>query len=261
MAHRGTLFLDEIADIPIHMQAKLLSALQDKTIQRLGAENPMQVEVRLMAATNQDMEDSMSSGRFRRDLFYRLSVVTLTVPPLRERREDIVPLVENYLAEYRRQLGRSDIEGIQEAALERMTTYSWPGNVRELINVVERAVLLCDAGVISLEHFPEALRKTQTAWRTPRRPGGFGVGDDNLLSESLARGRQRLIKDYEREYLVEALKKTNGNIGKTAKIAGVDPRTIYNKMRALGLKKESFRTVVESELDHPSPTSFDESTV
>lgn len=241
MAHRGTLFLDELADIPIHLQAKLLRAIQEKTIQRLGAENPIQVDVRLMAATNQDLEAAMSSGQFRPDLFYRLSVVTLTVPPLRRRREDIVPLVENYLAEYRQQLGRSDIEGIEETALAKMRAYGWPGNVRELINVVERAVLLCDGGVVGLEHLPEAFVGNQHGGHARSRPDVLSVGSSHLLSGTLEEGKRRLLEDFEREYLVHTLGQTHGSIGQTAQIAGVDPRTIYNKMKQYGLQKESFR--------------------
>ena len=243
MAHGGTLFLDEIADIPVHLQAKLLRALQEKTIQRLGAENPIEVDVRLMAATNQDLDAAMGSGQFRADLFYRLSVVTLTVPPLRERREDIVPLVENYMAEYRKQLGRSDIEGIEENALDRMRTYGWPGNVRELINAVERAVLLCDGDVIGLEHLPEALVPKQLAGRSRSWTGELGAIAEHLLSGTLEEGKRKLLEDFERDYLVHTLRRTHGNIGKTAQIAGVDPRTIYNKMKLYELRKESFRKV------------------
>lgn len=246
MAHGGTLFLDEIADIPIHLQAKLLRALQEKTIQRLGAENPIEVDVRLMAATNQDLDAAMESGRFRADLFYRLSVVTLTVPPLRERRKDIVPLVENYMAEYRKQLGRSDIEGIEENALDRMRTHRWPGNVRELINAVERAVLLCDGDVIGLEHLPEALGPKQLAGRSRSWTGELNVGAEHLLSGTLEEGKRKLLEGFERDYLVHTLRRTQGNIGKTAQIAGVDPRTIYNKMKLYDLRKESFRKNRES---------------
>ncbi len=242
MAHGGTLFLDELADIPTHLQVKLLRAIQDKTIQRLGAEKPIEVDVRLMAATNQDMQAAMDSGRFRQDLYYRLSVVTLTVPPLRERREDIVPLVENYLAEYRKQLGRADIEGIEESALDCMRAYHWPGNVRELINVVERAVLLCDRQVITLNHLPEAIVGGQVSVSESPRGSEPRVGMGHFLTGTLEQGKQRLLQRFEREYLVHALGRTGGNIGETARMAGVDPRTIYNKMKTYGLRKESFRS-------------------
>jgi DNA-binding NtrC family response regulator len=196
-----------------------------------------------MAATNQDLDAAMGSGQFRADLFYRLSVVTLTVPPLRERREDIVPLVENYMAEYRKQLGRSDIEGIEENALDRMRTYGWPGNVRELINAVERAVLLCDGDVIGLEHLPEALVPKQLAGRSRSWTGELGAIAEHILSGTLEEGKRKLLEDFERDYLVHTLRRTHGNIGKTAQIAGVDPRTIYNKMKLYELRKESFRKV------------------
>ena len=157
LAHRGTLFLDEIGDVPVHLQAKLLRALQDREIQRLGAEAAIRVDARVIAATNRDLEESIAAGTFRSDLFYRLSVVTLTLPPLRERREDIVPLVENYLQDFRQQMGRLHIQGIEESTLEAMCSYEWPGNVRELINVIERAMLLCDSEVITRDHLPDAI--------------------------------------------------------------------------------------------------------
>ncbi|MGB6994264.1 MAG: sigma-54 dependent transcriptional regulator [Thermoanaerobaculia bacterium] len=241
MSHRGTLFLDEIADVPVHLQAKLLRALQERNIQRLGAEKPVQVDVRVMAATNQDLEAAMEDGRFRRDLFYRLSVVTLTVPPLRDRREDIAPLVENYLAEFRQQLGRLQIEGIEESALARMLGYGWPGNVRELINVVERAVLLCDGPVLSSGHLPDAVSGRPLGRLSRLRFGPTSPGFDSLMSGTLEDGRSQLVDAFEREYLSRLLAKTAGNIGGTAHLAGIDPRTLYNKMKAYGLRKKEFR--------------------
>ena len=241
LAHRGTLFLDEIGDVPVHLQAKLLRALQDRTIQRLGAEKPIQVDVRVMAATNQDLEEALENANFRRDLFYRLSVVTLTVPPLRERREDISPLVENYLAEFRQQLGRLQIQGIEEEALSTMLDYRWPGNVRELINVVERAVLLCDGPVISSQHLPDTINGRRMGAEMGLRFGSTYPGYEGLMAGNLEDGRGHLVEAFEREYLSRLLGKTAGNLGDTARLAGIDPRTLYNKMKTYGLKKEDFR--------------------
>jgi len=241
LAHRGTLFLDEIGDVPVHLQAKLLRALQEREIQRLGAEGPIRVDARVIAATNKDLEESIAAGAFRSDLFYRLSVVTLTLPPLRERREDIVPLVENYLEDFRQQMGRLHIQGIEESTLEAMCAYEWPGNVRELINVVERAMLLCDGRVITHEHLPESIVAG------PSTRGYLDDRDDSsslfeaLLEGSLAEGRSRLVESFEREYLSRLLQRTSGSISETALIAGVDPRTLYNKMKAYELRKEDFR--------------------
>ena len=241
LAHRGSLFLDEIGDLPVHLQAKLLRALQDREIQRLGAESSIQVDARLMAATNQDLEAAIDEGRFRPDLFYRLSVVTLTVPPLRQRREDIVPLVENYLAEFRQQLGRSRIEGIDSSALEAMIAYDWPGNVRELINVVERAVLLCDDEAITKEHLPDIIVGSARGY-SPLEPSEILSGSiDELPNGTLREVRSELVERIERAYLRNLLRRTIGNIGETARLADIDPRTLYNKMKAYGLRKEDFR--------------------
>jgi DNA-binding NtrC family response regulator len=241
LAHRGTLFLDEIGDIPVHLQAKLLRALQEREIQRLGAESSMRVDVRVIAATNQNLEVAIEDGLFRPDLFYRLSVVTLTIPPLRERREDIVPLVENYLEDFRQQMGRLDIEGIEESALEAMCNYEWPGNVRELINVVERAILLCDGEVITHEHLPDAIAGGLHPYLQTEGSGDSSSAFEPLLGGALAEGRNQLVESFEREYLSRLLERTSGNIAETARTAGIDPRTLYNKMKAYDLRKEDFR--------------------
>lgn len=241
LAHRGSLFLDEIGDLPVHLQAKLLRALQDREIQRLGAESSIQVDARLMAATNQDLEAAIDEGRFRTDLFYRLSVVTLTVPPLRQRREDIVPLVENYLAEFRQQLGRSRIEGIDSSALEAMIAYDWPGNVRELINVVERAVLLCDDEAITRDHLPDTVVGRARRYSSLEPSEFYSGPTDELPNGTLREVRSELVERFERAYLGNLLRRTVGNIGETARIADIDPRTLYNKMKAYGLRKEDFR--------------------
>ena len=241
LAHRGTLFLDEIGDIPVHLQAKLLRALQEREIQRLGAESSIKMDVRVIAATNQNLEVAKEAGQFRPDLFYRLSVVTLTIPPLRERREDIVPLVENYLEDFRQQMGRLDIEGIEESALEAMCNYEWPGNVRELINVVERAMLLCDGEVITHEHLPDAIAGGSHHSLQTAAPGDPFLAFESLLGGTLAEGRSQLVESFEREYLSRLLEQTSGNIAETALAADIDPRTLYNKMKAYDLRKEAFR--------------------
>jgi DNA-binding NtrC family response regulator len=244
LAHRGSLFLDEVADIPVHLQAKLLRALQDRKVQRVGAESPIDIDVRIMAATNRDLEEAMAQGHFRSDIFYRLSVVTLTVPPLRERREDIGPLVENYLAEFRSQLGKLQIRGVDETAVEAMIDYAWPGNVRELINVMERAVLLCDTDVISLEHLPVGIAEDSRAARLRPTTGTAGPIPESLLEGSLEEGRMRIVAAYERRYLTRVLARTDGRIGEAARLAGVDPRTLYNKLKAHGIRKEDFKPSV-----------------
>ncbi len=168
LGHRGTVFLDEIGEMPYHLQVKLLRVLQDRQVQPIGAEKTIPVDVRLMAASNRYLEAEVAAGRFRRDLYYRLSVVTLILPPLRERREDIPVLVDSY-GDYLQPRVGCDVEGITDEAKEALTAYSWPGNVRELINVIERALLLCDGRLITLADLPEAIRAA--AGRRTLRPG------------------------------------------------------------------------------------------
>ncbi|MHC5039857.1 MAG: sigma 54-interacting transcriptional regulator, partial [Planctomycetota bacterium] len=157
MAHEGTIFLDEIGEMPLHLQVKLLRVLQEHEIQRIGGERLVQVKVRIMAATNRDLAEAVETKQFRRDLFYRLSVVTLTLPPLRERREDIPDLVVNYIDFFSNTIGQS-VEGIEERTLAALVEYDWPGNVRELSNVIERAVLLCTEEKITMRDIPENIQ-------------------------------------------------------------------------------------------------------
>jgi DNA-binding NtrC family response regulator len=243
LAHGGTLFLDEIGDLPFHLQVKLLRALQERTVLRIGSERSLPVDVRVMAATNRNLEDAIAEGSFRKDLFYRLSVMTLLVPPLRQRREDIVPLVETYFEHFRNQLGRRDILGLSEEALLALEEYPWPGNVRELINVLERAVLLCEGEVVTLDDLPASV----TVARRPLEPNAAGEGAfigldfQSSVEQPLAEARAEIVRWFEKKYLQDLLRRTRGNVGATAEMAGIDPRTLYNKMRLYGLRKEAFR--------------------
>src|SRR5437763_5721175 len=151
LAHGGTLFLDEIGDMPPELQTKLLRALQERTIERLGGQDSIRIDVRVLAATNRDLETMMREGRFREDLFYRLNVVTVNLPPLRERRRDIPLLVEHFLAKYAAGLGGG---GVAREALDRLVGHDWPGNVRELENVIQRAMVMATSGVLLPEHLP-----------------------------------------------------------------------------------------------------------
>ena len=241
LAHGGTLFLDEIGDMPAHLQIKLLRVLQERKIQRLGSEVQIEIDVRLMAATNQDLETAMTEKRFRRDLYYRLSVMTLTVPPLRRRIEDIPSLVETYIDQFRVQLGKSQIAGISVEAMRALQSYAWQGNVRELINVIERAVLLCEGELITLEELPETvsgviLSQTDLSLQT----SSLGLVGD-WQHQQLAEAREAVLARFESAYLAHLLEETHGQIGETAERAGIDPRTLYNKMKLYGLQKESFR--------------------
>lgn len=233
MAHRGTLFLDEIGDMALPLQAKLLRAVEERTVQRLGSETPVTVDVRILAATHRDLVAARAEGTFRADLYFRLAVVELTLPPLRERPEDIPFLARRFVADLRRKLGRSEILGLSSAALEALSSHDWPGNVRELANALERAVLLSDGPQIERRDLPHSIA------RTDRR---FSPGlSEDLFSGDLGAGRRTLIESYEREYLTRLLAKTGGRVGDAAQRAGIDVRTLREKLKSLQLDRRAHR--------------------
>lgn len=244
LAHRGTLFLDEIGEVPAHLQVKLLRALESTEIRRLGGERAIPVDVRLIAATNRDLAADVEAGGFRRDLYYRLNVVTLTVPPLRERREDIPGLVERYRAHFAKRLGRA-VRHIPEATMLAFVNYAWPGNVRELINVVERAVLLAEGDTMDLALLPDEITTPDTA-RGARvdspletQPAASTQGD---LDRPWAEARGAMLHAFERTYLDHLLRTTRGRVGEAAERAGIQPRSLFDKMREHGLRKEDYRS-------------------
>ena len=239
LAHTGTVFLDEIGELPAHMQVKILRVLQDRLVQPIGSEKTIEVDVRVVAATNRDLKSDLQSGRFRSDLYYRLGVVSLRVPSLRERREDIPDLVGSHIEHFRVNLGRP-VFGIRAEALDLLLRYDWPGNVRELINVVERAVLLADSDEIGVEDLPEDVQTSQASCgehSVVREPSPA-----DLLEESLPEGRERVVQEYERAYLEAMLRRTEGRMGEAAERAGITVRALYDKMKRLGLRKEAYRS-------------------
>jgi len=243
LAHNGVIFLDEVGDMPLHLQVKLLRALQEHEVQRVGAEKSFGVDLRVMAASNRDLEAVVEAGGFRRDLYYRLSVVTLAVPPLRDRREDIPPLAESYLDYLGPRIG-SSVSGISAEALAAMQEYDWPGNVRELINVVERAMLLCEGERISSNDLPVVIARGAVA-STATTPLADIVASAGLPLELLQRPlqevRQEIVENFERAYITALLQETGGRVGETAKRAGIEPRSLYDKMKQYGFRKEDFR--------------------
>ena len=244
LAHGGTLFLDEIGEVPHHLQVKLLRALQEHEIQPVGSEKPIKLDVRVVAATNRDLAAEVEAKQFRRDLFYRLSVVTLTIPPLRERREDIPELVESYIEHFGSQVP-SDVSGIADDALDALLRYSWPGNVRELINVIERGVLLSSEDEITLDDLPESISGRQAASGSLVASLLHAHGADALpeecLDKPLSEARTEFLSAFERCYLAGLLRASGGRIGETAKRAGIQPRSLYDKMKRYGLRKEDFK--------------------
>ena len=238
LAHGGTIFLDEIGEMPLHLQTKLLRVLQDYEVKPVGGEAAIELDVRIIAATNRNLEEEIAQGHFRQDLYYRLSVLMLTIPPLRHRREDIPALVRRFMAMYRHKIGK-EIDGIRDHALQALCDYDWPGNVRELMNVIERAILLCKTDEISLVELPQVFRNDGPAAAV--FPGvSLQVGD--WMNKTLPEVQRAVMAQVERQYLTLLLQKTRGRILQTAQLAGIHPRGLYNKMRQLGLRKEDFKS-------------------
>ena len=244
LAHSGTIFLDEIGELPNHLQVKLLRVLQEHEIQRVGSEKSFLVDVRVMAATNRDLETEVESHNFRKDLYYRLSVVALTIPPLQDRREDIPTLVDSYINYLRPRIG-CEVYGITDEALESLCQYSWPGNVRELINVIERAMLLCNDDKISLADLPETVSGRSGLEHAQITPASIMQEADSVSEEWLQKPlnevRKEILERFEHTYLTGLLRLTGGRIGETAKRAGIQPRSLFDKMKRHGLRKEDFR--------------------
>lgn len=243
IAHRGTLFLDEIGEIPLHLQVKLLRVLQEHEIQPIGGEKSFGVDVRVIAASNRPLESEVEGRRFRRDLYHRISVVTVTVPPLRDRIEDIPDLVKRHIDFIARQLGKR-VSKISPDAMDAMRGYSWPGNVRELNNVIERAILLCDDSTIMIEDLPINIAgklDKRSSDNQANGAGGVFKLPEQWLEKSLDEVRKALLSDLERQYIEGLLNVTNGRIGEAAERAGIQDRSLYNIMKKYDLNKEDFK--------------------
>ena len=209
-AHEGDLFLDEIADIPLATQVKLLRVLETKQFERVGDHRPVSVDVRIITATNKNLQEMIDSKRFREDLFFRINVIPIHLPPLRERLED-VPLLVNTFAERLRERTGKKITGLSPEAMERFMSYSWPGNVRELRSVLEYAFVIAERGTIGLEQLPHPL-----------------ISEPNRHSASPKESEEKIA-------LVEALRKSSGNQSEAARILGVNRVTVWNRMKKHGI--------------------------
>lgn len=213
MANSGTLFLDEIGDLPLGSQTKLLRVLQEGEIERIGGAKTVKVDVRIIAATNRDLEKMVERGEFRQDLFFRLNVFPLNIPPLRERKDDIPILVENFVEHYSKKLGKV-ITKIPSAVMEKFLKYDWPGNIRELENIVERAVVLSKDDKLLIGEWFKATKKQQK---------------DKFVT----------LEEFEKEYIIDVLKQTGGKVsgkGGAAEILGMKPTTLRSRMDKLGIK-------------------------
>jgi transcriptional regulator with PAS, ATPase and Fis domain len=239
LAHGGTIFLDEIGEMPLYMQTKLLQVLQNYEVRPIGGENTIWVDVRVIAATSRNLEEEIAQKGFRQDLYFRLSVLTLKIPPLRYRKEDIPAMVRRFLALFRHKIGR-DVNGISDESLLALMHYDWPGNVRELMNVIERAILLCKTNKLSIDDLPSVF---QTDGSVSGSTFPFkDQGDTEWLNKPLREIQKDVLDQVERRYLELALEKTGGRVGQAARIAGIHPRGLYNKMKRLDLRKEDFKS-------------------
>jgi two-component system response regulator HydG len=218
-ADKGTLFMDEIGDMPHNMQAKLLRALENGEVVRLGSNDPIEVDVRLISATNQNLDEMVEQKRFREDLYYRIKGVTIQLPPLRERREDIPLLIHYFLGQFAGKNGR-EIEGINPEAQQVLMSYSWPGNVRELRNTLENMVVLSSGPWIGPESLPREIR-----------PAGAGAAAQTEVKNLAG----LTMEQVEREHIRSTLEMTQGNREQAAKILGIGERTLYRKIKEYGL--------------------------
>jgi len=223
-AHGGTLFLDEIATMSASVQAKLLRVLEESSFMRLGGTHPIKVNVRLIAATNADLKEAVARGAFREDLYYRLNVVPLFLPPLRERKEDIVPLALDLMQHFNREL-KKRFTGFTPGAAQLLQNYPWPGNIRELKNVIERTMILVPEGDIDAAALPEEIRDyTRTNTRDRREPGS----DVNVSPA----GRPLVtLRELEEHYIQEVLLATANNKTQAARILGIHPTSLLRRLK------------------------------
>ncbi len=224
LANHGTLFLDEISEIPVSLQAKLLRVLQERRFTRVGGMENIQVNVRLIAATNADLEHIMAAGQFREDLYYRLNVISIFVPPLRERREDIGPLTDYFIQKYAAKNNRH-VKGITQEARMILMNHDWPGNVRELENAIESAVVMTEEEFIQPEDLPAYLKMTS------QKQAPF----QTLLQEQKHMSYKEKLEAFEREIIRQALVESNGNKTQAARKLGFTPRTLRNKVKKYNL--------------------------
>jgi Nif-specific regulatory protein len=223
VADGGTLFLDEIGELNLATQVKLLRVLQEREFERLGGTETIRANIRLIAATNKDLEAAIAAGEFREDLYYRLNVFSIFVPPLRERKPDVLLLADYFLDKFSREHGKQ-VKRIATPAIDMLSSYHWPGNVRELANVIERAIVVCDAQVVHSHHLPPTLQTAEAS----------GTGQTTTLKESL--------EAYEKDALLDALKTARGNRAKAARLLATTERIFNYRVKKYGIDYRRFKT-------------------
>lgn len=221
LADGGTIFLDEIGDIPINLQVKLLRVLQEHQIEKVGSSKNINIDVRIIAATHQNLEGKIKDGSFREDLYYRLNIVSLHIPPLRERREDILPLIDYFIEKYAKENNRNKLT-LSKEAVDSLIKYNFPGNVRELENIIERAVVLCRSETITLNDLPNIVK-------------GFKAEEEILQKESGSLIDQ--VEELEKKLIFDALSSANGNQSQAGRMLGLTERNLRYKMQKYGIKK------------------------
>lgn len=220
LASGGTIFLDEIGDIPVSTQVKMLRVLQEQQIERVGSGETINVDVRIIAATNRDLEQKIKDGTFREDLYYRLNIVSIKIPPLRERKEDILPLIEFFIDKYAKENNREKIE-ISKDAADNLLKYGYPGNVRELENIIERAVVLARGSIITLNDLPMSVK---------------GLAEENIIHETAGGQLTDQVEALEKKLIYDALRQAGGNQTKAGKILGLSERNLRYKLKKYDIK-------------------------
>ncbi len=231
-SHAGTLFLDEIGDMPLSTQSKLLRALQERQFYPVGSDVPVEVDVRVIVATNKDLEEQVKKGLFREDLFYRIHVIPICVPPLRERKEDIVPLVESFLKKFSEQM-RKEVKGLTPEALRKLMLHDWPGNVRELENTIEYAIAMTQDELVNEDYVLQT--------KAFASENGRGLSHDYEVANQGLKTLKDARDAFERDYLVQVLAMTEGNVSQAAKLAGKYRADFYDLLKKHDLKVEEFK--------------------
>jgi DNA-binding NtrC family response regulator len=240
-ADGGTVFLDEIGELPIDLQPKLLRVLEQRQVKRVGSTRTFKVDVRVVAATNRDLRQEVAEGRFREDLYYRLNVVELKLPPLRERLVDLALLIDHLL---KRAAYNPGVTGISTEVQQLFEAYHWPGNVRELNNVIERALPFTDGPNVTLEALPEALRAARNqksgtpaaAQPSNWQPDAMGLSGESMTDMPFKDAKEKLIEGFEREYLIDLLERYGGNISRAARAADMDRKSITRLLKKHGIR-------------------------
>jgi DNA-binding NtrC family response regulator len=233
LADQGTLFLDEIGEMPKELQVKILRVLEEQKFQRVGGTEDVEVDNRIIAATNKDLKQAVEAGAFRDDLFYRLNVITISIPPLRERIEDIPLLVDHFLDKHRK-VFKSRASGVNDEAMKILMDYAWPGNVRELENTLVRAMILCGSEMIRPGDLPEELWRKEEG-RVLKLPA-----DREELKQMKKAAQQKAKGEIEKRFIIEALRQGGGNVMRSAEMVGMDRRQFQNLLRKYGISRKDF---------------------